>query len=255
MRGISKPWPPQDVHPDGHAPASLREAEDAYRKTLPGVPDEDRVSFARSEFDQLDKRKLRHEMYREQYSLCIYCEQRVAEDHPPPRIDHWRPLSGDPALALHWRNLYLSCPTPETCDTAKSARPLRWDPADPDLPWPVDFSYEDVVGFTSRGEIYVRSDVELDDATRRALELAIADRPDGDRVRRGIVNLNQADLVARRAATLDSERTRMERDFTNRTATRDEREQRATLLLDMDPRPEFVSIRVAWLRKRLGRGR
>ena len=255
MRGISKPWPPQDVYPDGHAPASLREAEDAYREALPGVSDGDRAPFARSEFDRLDKRKLRHEMYREQHFLCIYCEQRVGEDHPPPRIDHWRPLGGDPALALHWRNLYLSCPTGETCDTAKGDRPLRWDPADPDLPWPADFPYEDVVGFTSRGEIYVRSDVELDDATRRALELAIADRPDGARVRRGIVNLNHADLVARRAATLDSERTRMERDFANRTATRDEREQRATLLLDMHPRLEFVSIRVAWLRKKLGRGR
>lgn len=258
MRGISKPWPPQDVYPDGHAPASLREVEDAYREELPGVPDGDRARFARSEFDRLDKRKLRREMYREQHFLCIYCEQRVGEDHPPPRIDHWRPLSGDPALALHWRNLYLSCPKAEdcvTCDTAKGERPLRWDPADPDLPWPVDFPYEDVVGFTSRGEIYVRSDVELDDATRRALELAIADCPDGARVRRSIVNLNHPDLVARRAATLDNERTRMERDFADKTATRDEREQRATRFLGQERRPEFVSIRVAWLRKKLGRGR
>ena len=255
MRGVSKPWPPRDVYPDGQAPASLREAEAAYREGLPRVPDEDRAAFARSEFDRLDKRKLRHEMYREQHSLCIYCEREVAEDHPPPRIDHWRPLSGDPALALHWRNLYLSCPTPETCDTAKSDRPLRWDPADPDLLRPVDFRYEDVVGFTSRGEIYVRADVELPDATRRALELALADRCDGTRVRRSLVNLNHPGLVKARAAVVASERTRMEKDFKDRTATRGERQERANQILDQERFPAFVSIRVAWLRKTLGRGR
>ena len=123
------------------------------------------------------------------------------------------------------------------------------------MPWPVDFRYEDVVGFSSRGEIYVRSDVTLPDAVRRALDLAIVDRPDDDRVRRSIVNLNHPALVRARSAAVRGERRRMERDFRNRTATRDERDARATRLLGEDPRPAFVSIRVAWLRKRLGRGR
>ena len=122
------------------------------------------------------------------------------------------------------------------------------------MPWPVDRPYEDVVGFTSLGEIYVRSDVVLSDATRRALELAIADRPDGAQIRRSIVNLNHPALIAARAAAVDGERMRMNRDFKGRTATTDEREQRATQLLDNDQRPQFVSIRVAWLRNRLRRG-
>ena len=253
MRGISKPWPPRDVYPDGHAQASLREARNAYLAALPGAPN--RVSFARSEFDRLDKRKLRREMYREQRSLCIYCEREIAEGSPMARIDHWRPLSCDPGLALHWQNLYLSCPSSETCDSVKGDRPLRWDDADPDMPWPVDFRYEDVVGFTSRGEIYVRSDVELPAATRRALELAIADRIDGAQVRSSLVNLNHPKLVKARAAVVASERKRMEKDFENRTAPRGEREERAARILGQEPRPAFVSIRVAWLRKRLGRGR
>ena len=254
MRGISKPWPPRDVYPDGHAPAGIREAEDAYLAALPGVSNQ--ASFARSEFDRLDKRKLRREMYREQRFLCIYCEREITEDHPVPRIDHWRPLSLDPGLALHWKNLYLSCPSPKTCDSAKGDRPLRWDDADPYMPWPVDFRYEDVVGFTSFGETYVRSDVAwLPDAVRRALELAIADRADGARVRPSIVNLNDPALVEARAAEIDRERARMEKDFKNRTATMGEREERATRLLDRDRLPAFVSIRVAWLRKTPGRGR
>ena len=253
MRGVTKPWPPGDVYPDGQARTSLREAENAYLAALRGVPN--RAPFARSEFDRLDKQKLRREMYREQRSLCIYCEREIAEDHPQPRIDHWRPLRGVPELALHWKNLYLSCHSEETCDSAKGDRPLRWNDADPHMPWPVDLRYEDVVGFNRRGEIYVRSDVVLPDATRRALELAIADRPEGSRVRRAIANLNHPALVAARAAALDGERMHMERDFKNKTATKDQREERASRLLGRGRLPEFVSIRVAWLRNTLGRGR
>ena len=123
------------------------------------------------------------------------------------------------------------------------------------MAWPVDRRYEDVVCFTSRGEIYVRSDVTLSDATRRALELAIADRTDGVQVQRGIVNLNHPALVAARAAAIDSERTRIAKDFKNKTATMDEREERVTQFRRKGQLPAFVSIRVAWLRKKLGRGR
>ena len=253
MRGISKPWPPRDVYPDGHEPASLLEAEDAYRVALPNAGDQ--VSFARSAFDGLDKQKLRTEMYREQRSLCIYCERQITDGHPPPRIDHWYPLSHDPGLALHWSNLYLSCPSLDTCDSAKSDHPFRWDDADSYMPWPVELRYEDVVGFTSRGEIYVRSDVALLDAIRQALEFAIADRTDGARMRRSIVNLNHPALVKARSAAVRGERRRLEKDFENGTATRDKREQRAAQLLGRGQLPEFVSIRVAWLRKTLGRGR
>ena len=123
------------------------------------------------------------------------------------------------------------------------------------MPWPVDLRYEDVVGFTSRGEIYVRSDVTLPDAIRRALELAIAGRIDGDRVRRSIVNLNDPALVKARSAAVRGERKRLAKDFENRTATTDQREERASQLLGRRHLPEFVSIRVACLRQTLGRGR
>ena len=253
MRAISKPCPPRDVYPDGHETTSLREAEDGFLAALAEARDQ--VAFARSEFDQLAKQKLRVVMYREQRSLCVYCERRVAESYPPPRIDHWRTLSIEPRCALHWKNLYLSCNSPETCDSAKGEFPLRWDANDPHMPWPVELRYEDVVGFTSRGEIYVRSDFPLPDATRRALELAISDRPDGARIRRSIVNLNHPALVEARAAAVDGELMRLQRDFRNRTATNDEREELAAERLGRNPRPTFVSIRVALLRKTLGRGR
>ena len=253
MRRLSKRWPPRNVSPDGQAP---RRFVDAEREYLTALPDRsDRTRFARTEFDRLDKGKLRKVMSGEQSSLCVYCERRLSKNGEPAHVEHWRPLSGAPEHALYWRNLYLSCATIDTCDGAKGNQRLRWDDADPDLPWPTELDYERLVGFDSDGRMYVRDDVNIDGATRRALELAIDDHQHGGNRRRAILNLNTPELMQRRRAALDSERARMERDFENRTATRDEREERAARLLGRGRLPAFVSIRVAWLRKRLGRGR
>ena len=253
MRGLSKPWPPLDVSPDGQTPRRFADAEREYLRALPNRSD--RTRFARTEFDQLDKGKLRKVMSGEQASLCVYCERRLPENGGPAHIEHWIPLSGVPEYALHWRNLYLSCATLDTCDGAKGDRRLRWDDADPDLPWPTELDYERLVGFGSDGRMYVRDDVNIDEATRKALELAIDDLEYGGDRRRAILNLNDPTLMEERRAALDRERTRMERDFENKHATRDEREKRATRLLGRDRLPAFVSIRVAWLRNRLRRSR
>ena len=222
---------------------SLLKAEAEYLAELPEVS-------ARTEFNKLDKRKLRAVMYREQHFLCVYCERRVEEGYPAPRIDHWYPLRHDDRLAFHWKNLYLSCVEPDTCDSAKADHPFRWDNDDSRMPWPADFRYEDFVGFTTRGEIYVRSDVTLPNGVRQALERAI-----GDNVRRGVVNLNAPALVKARVAAVRGERRRMEKHVEEGTAVSDEREERASRLLGKRPLPEFVSIRVAWLRQKLGKGR
>ena len=248
MRGVSKLEPPEDVSADGQAQMSLQEAEAAYLAALPEVS-------PRTEFDKFDKKKLRAVMYREQRSLCVYCERRVEEGYPAPPIDHWYPLSKFRRFALHWKNLYLSCSRPGTCDSAKSDHPFRWDNDDVRLPWPVEFQYEDVVGFTSRGEIYVRSDVTLPDGIRQALNLAIVDHANGDHVQRSIVNLNDPALIRARMAAVSGERKLMEKSVENGTATGDGREKRAARLLGRGELPEFVSIRVAWLRCELGKGR
>lgn len=251
MRRLAKPRPPVNVSPDGQAPRSFEDAEHEYLERLPDR--NNKVSFARSEFGRLEKSRLRQVMYGEQGSLCVYCERELSEYDGPPHVEHWRPLSGDPDHALHWDNLYLSCPTMDTCDGAKGGRRLK-DDADPDdLSWPTELDYERLVGFTSLGEMCVRDDAHMDDATRRALELAIDDRQHGGIRRRSLLNLNHPTLVAARSAALDSERNWLE-EFDNGTATADEREQRATELLDREQLPPFVSIRVSWLRRRLGRG-
>ena len=141
------------------------------------------------------------------------------------------------------------------CGDCKGDKPLKGDDADPYLPWSTELDYERLVGFTSGGEMYVRDDVHMDEATRRALELAIDNRQQGGIQRHAILNLNHPTLVAARRGALDSERTRMERDFRNRPASRDDRDDRASQLLGRNQLPGFVSIRVAWLRKTLGRGR
>jgi hypothetical protein len=88
-----------------------------------------------------------------------------------------------------------------------------------------------------------------------ALQLAIDDCDYGGRKLLSIVNLNHQALVAARAAALDVERTRVETPFRNRHASREERARLADALLARDRFPSFVSIRAAWLRKQLGRGK
>jgi uncharacterized protein (TIGR02646 family) len=252
MRRIPKPWPPADVSPDGQIRRSFVDAEREYLEALPNQVQ--RAAFARAEFDRLDKVKLRVVMYREQRSICVFCERRVEEGYPGPSIDHWKPLSGNHQLALRWKNLYLSCPTAETCDDAKGGKSLRCEGSNSDLPWPTDFAYEDILGFTSSGKIYVRMDVNIDDSVRRALALAIDPQPHANGSRPAILNLNHRVLVAARIASIDGERERIAREFVGRHATKPERETRAAALLQMDPFLPFVSVRVAWLRKTLGRG-
>ena len=252
MRGIKKPWPPANVSPEGQEERTWRQAEEAFLEGLSGAKNQ--AEYARGTFDSMEKRKLREVMVREQGGLCVYCERRVVEDPGMARIDHWRPLSATPELALHWRNLYLSCATLTTCDCHKKDAPLR-DPAGDDLPWPVDHAYERSLGFTSLGEAYVRTDAPLDDAQRQALAFAIGDLHEDGTKDNGVLNLNHPALVAARNAALDSERTRLERDYRGKTASRPERETRATGLLADQPLKEFISIRVRWLERSLGKNR
>ncbi len=253
MRGVRKPQPPRDVSPHEQPPRPLQRAERDFLEALPIATD--KAAFARSTFNALEKPKLRAVLYGEQGSLCVYCECRISEGYPAPRIDHWRPLSLNPDRALHWRNLYLSCANPAPCDCRKHENPLRADAGDPDLPWPMDHHYERCVGFSSLGEIYVRSDAPLNDAQRKALVLAIGVPHDNAMKDNGILNLNYPALTAARSAAIDSERTRLEGRFKNKTASRFEREAVAFNHLGADRLPEFVSIRVGWLRKTLGLGR
>ena len=253
MRGVEKPSPPSNVSPDGQAPRGLAEAETKYLAALPGRPN--KVRFARAAFHGLDKAKLREVMHLEQGSLCVYCERALSETDASGHVEHWRPRSRAPEFALHWRNLYLSCSARDTCGIRKGDRALKADDADPDLPWPTELDYEELVGFTSRGEMYVRDDARMDGATRRALELAIDDGRDAGGRRRAILNLNHPTLVAARHAAIDSEQARLRRDIEQGTASSEERAARASSLLGRSQLPAFVSIRVSWLRRTLGRGR
>jgi uncharacterized protein (TIGR02646 family) len=256
VRGIRKLDPPTNVSPDDQEQCSMVAAEKQFLDALADAPDP--PGYARARFDTMEKKKLRAALYREQRSICVYCERRIQDKEgvDPPPVEHWHALSRYPHLSHRWRNLYLSCTTAGTCDDAKKHRRLCWDEGDgehADLPWPADRSYERCVGFTSDGYAYVREDAPLDDAHKRALALAIEDRADGAGKRTSILNLNHPALRTAREAEIDAERARMERDFPNRRATREQKEARAAALLDESPYPPSVSVRVAWLRKELGK--
>lgn len=248
MRGITKRPPPANVSPPGQQACTFAQAAADFANGLPST-------VARIAFDAMHKPVLRAHLYVEQHHLCVFCEQEIQEGSPTPRIDHWRPLSLNPQDAFNWDNLHLSCATPDTCDVRKDSTPLKWLPNDPDLPWPVRFAYEDVLGFTSGGRVYVRTDVLMSQAMRLALKLAIDDQHHNGVLRKAILNLNAPALTAAREAAIDDEETALLSANGGQQPTQAQRQARVASTLAAARLPGFVSIRVAWLREELGRGR
>ena len=123
------------------------------------------------------------------------------------------------------------------------------------MSFPVRVEYERCAGFTSYGEIYVRADAPLPEGQRDALALALDFVHLGAMGDNGNLNLNHPVLVKARAAAIDSEKLRLEKKYKGRTVTREEREQEAKNLLEQREREEFVSIRVRWLDRSLGKAR
>lgn len=221
----------------------MQQAAREFQASLAGATNQS--EHARGCFNALEKSKLRAVLHREQRHVCVYCERELAEELETPRIEHWRPLNRAPEDALTWENLYLSCPKPDTCDRAKEGEWLAWDPADTSMPWPTEVAYERWLGFTSGGELYVRADAPLTLAQRRALEQAVT----------STLNLNHEALVEARKAAIYSERSRVQRQYPDQRAPEEARRARAEGLLRGERYPAFVSVRVAWLERTLGKGR
>ncbi|MBK8936910.1 MAG: hypothetical protein IPM79_04495 [Polyangiaceae bacterium] len=185
----------------------------------------------------MHKRILRDVLFVEQRYLCVYCERAIDEGHPPPPIDHWNPLSLFLQQVFDWNNLHLSCRSVDTCDDRKKSVALN-------LPWPGSFRYEDVLGFTSGGRMYVRNDVPVPPPLRQALEVALEDQP-GPPAARSTLNLNHPALREARAAVIETEEAEPPA----------QRQQRMASLLALTRREEFISARLAALNDRLGVGR
>jgi uncharacterized protein (TIGR02646 family) len=245
MRGLIKGPPPANVSPPTQQQCSLAEADAAYQVSIARIVDNAaRVRHARSEFDSMHKRHLRDMLFVEQRYLCVYCERAIDEGHPPPPIDHWNPLSLFLQEVFNWSNLHLSCRTVDTCDDLKADRPL-------DLPWPVTFQYEHVLGFTSGGRMYVRTDVAVTPQVRQALAIALEHQAGPPSIR-STLNLNQPALREARAAAIEAEETVAE---SQSTMTAAQRQQRVATLLAQLRRDDFVSARLAYLSGQLGVGR
>lgn len=242
MRGLIKGPAPTNVSRPGQPQRSLAEVDAAYQ--LSRVTAVDPVSHARLEFDDMHKRALRDLLFVEQRYLCIYCESPIDEVRSPPPIDHWNPLSLFLHLVFDWNNLHISCQSAGTCDNRKKSLALN-------LPWPVNFQYEQVLGFTSGGRMYVRTDVQVAPEIRQALEIALDDQL-GPPVARSTLNLNHSALRAARAAAIEAEEMMAE---TQPPMTAAQRQQRVAALLAQPRRDSFVSARLAYLSGQLGVGR
>ena len=238
MRGLTKGPPPANVSPPTQEPTSLAELDADYQVSVAAISDaRARVKHARTRFNSMHKRHLRDLLFVEQRYLCIYCERQIDEAHPAPHVAHWNPLSLFLQEVFDWNNLHLSCISVDTCDARQDNKALN-------LPLPVRFQYEDVLGFTSGGRMYVRNDVSVPPQLRQALEVALEDQP-GPPVARSTLNLNHPALREARAAVIESEEGEPPA----------QRQQRIAALLAQARREDFISARLAALNGQLGVGR
>jgi len=120
------------------------------------------------EASDMPKAQLLEDLIQEQGAICCYCMGRIRKDSQrPPHIEHYRPQSLDPKLALDYKNLLAVCfgqaidnkgKRQWYCDheNAKSNRPLQFlDPLDP--------SCEKVLQYTAEGSMRSsREDVQQD---------------------------------------------------------------------------------------------
>ena len=244
MRQINKRQiPPANVSPPDQERRSLQKAEEDFLSQCP--THEERLKHARAFFDALHKPALTVPLAQDQRGICIYCERTIRPDangEPIGPVEHWRPLGHQPRWALNWANLFLSCPTKESCDGSKGGERL-WKSDEDDLPWPwlAEAPYHTWLGIDHLGKLYVRTDASLDDDTRKGLTRAIDET----------LKLNSDALKAARRQIMDDERERLAKR--SRHATREERTQRAAQLASQTPLPSFVSTRVAYLCHRLGK--
>lgn len=249
MRFVDKNAPPENISAEGQLEMTFVECEQDYLAKLPSIRKELQSKWARDCFGDMNKKIIRQHLRVEQRHLCVYCEDRVEEPEfaPFPPVEHWRPLAKSLTTAIHWRNIYQSCARPRCCDDRKHDSTLTTQTGD-DLPWPCEFPYEEVIGFSHNGEMYVRRNSKLTAEQCEALERAIGRAEDdllqGDRF--AILNLNHPTLREARAAAIDTEFNR------SRAHSMEERGSRATRYLEAAKRPAFVSVRVAWLRKQCG---
>lgn len=268
MRQVVKGAPLNNVSTQADTRRSWQNAQKDLKKDLRKKEDPHvRSQTARAAYEDIPSEKMRVQLLKEQKHLCVFCECRIANAPPTAntstgiRIAHWVPLSVSPESALDWKNLYASCSTRISCDALQGDRELG-------IPRPADFDYSQVIRFSRNGRMFVdETHVKgrLTTPEIKALEQVMFPPPptkDGSYAKpskkalrqareRSTLNLNHQALQEARKAALDTVRAQIQRKFPQRRATKEERHQMADTLLELEKRPPFVSIRVAWLKEEM----
>lgn len=115
------------------------------------------------------KDELKRRMWLEQGGLCCYCMSKITAENA--HIEHWSPQA-DGKAALDYDNLLLVCDGGANsggvivhCDTSKSDRSLKYNPADS------RHDVELLIQYLANGRIECRGDAEFNDQISDVLNL------------------------------------------------------------------------------------
>jgi uncharacterized protein (TIGR02646 family) len=166
----------------------------------------------------------------EQHGLCVYCERKIDPlknlvDPTSIRVDHWKPLSKFPELALTWVNLHASCSFKNSCDSKKANTELN-------IPYPSEKNYALCLQFSLFGKVTVNEKAPLTKEEISALKIAINET----------LNLNHPMLLAARKSQIEATRTSLAKKIDIEKI-----EALKKKLLNNLPRQQFISASLYYL--------
>lgn len=217
----------------------------------------------RSLFDQMPKAAISEALCQEQHGLCAYCMRRiVSQGYTSMRIEHYRALSRNKALALDYQNYLGVCnggekentvkPHVLCCDAARSEIELIINP------W--NKRQMEAIAYKRNGQIFVKDDVGLDRQLVKDMQDDIDDVLvlNGIRDKKGNVKHDTSTrLIANRRSTYESVTRQFERWSKKNCLTSDYLKEQIDLLENQlkgtADAMEFIGVRLYFYKEKYKR--
>jgi uncharacterized protein (TIGR02646 family) len=130
----------------------INKIEPAFFTTVKGKTKNQKQSDAWSRIN-IDKDVLReHILVEEQNLMCAYCEKKINVSRQKSNTDHFKTRHAYPELTLEYSNLFVSCKSPNHCESIKDKFGLEKKDFDNILN-PLHDKQIDNFKYTSFGEI------------------------------------------------------------------------------------------------------
>lgn len=179
---------------------------------------------------------LQDSLLKEQGYLCCYCMKRIVATSMS--VEHWKPRSKFPELALDYDNLLAVCdgnqgqsPKDQHCDTQKGNKTLSLNPADPNHASRLKIRYLPSTGKIESADCQLAQEID------------------------SVLNLNHALLLASRKEVISRVRKWLSSLPPNASKAAVQQGLNLWQTCNEHRLPEYAGVAIYFLQKRLGNAR